>query len=83
MISLPATVNGKESTVFASSKKHQKILNQYIKEENRIIMELDKKYWKIILKDMFSIAVEKGRIYVDMEGESLIEDANFIIDSQL
>ena len=63
------------------SNKKQNILNK--KEDNTIIIDLDNKLWKEIIVQFLYISFQKSHDYVDLEGYTVLEDANFIISSDI
>lgn len=71
--------NGLE--IHLRAKKDAKILNKKI--ENKIIIELDKNIWKSILEIFKILAVNSVHDYIDLEKYEVMEEANFIVSSEI
>ncbi|WP_321778394.1 hypothetical protein [Sulfurimonas sp.] len=63
------------------SNKDKKILNK--KEDKTIIIDLDKKLWREIIVQFLHISFEESHDYVDLDEYVVLEDANFIISSDI
>ena len=57
------------------------IINNSIQNET-ILIDLDKQYWKKILIYFLILSLSKSHEYIDFDGKNLIENANWIISSE-